>query len=91
MNDLFESINEIREERAAICEFDGLLTREQAEKQGLLESEQYRVACEVRKVLEMPLNERREYLAKVDHARGKSSGQELRAQVQAEWLRRKAV
>ena len=57
MNDLFESINEIREERAAICEFDGLLTREQAEKQGLLESEQYRVACEVRKAMEMPLNE----------------------------------
>lgn len=82
---------EISEERAGICEFDGLLTREQAEKQGLLESERWRVACEVRKVLEMPLDERREYLSRVDQARGKSAGQELMAQVQAEWLRRKAA
>ena len=46
---------EIFEERAGICEFSGLMTREQSEAMGMLESEKYRQACEVRTVLAMPL------------------------------------
>lgn len=81
---------EIRIERAAICEFDGLLTREQAEAQGLLESEQYRSACEVRAILVMPFEKRRPFLFDVEKSRGKAHADKLREIVQAEWLRRKA-
>lgn len=81
---------EIREERAAICEYDGLMTREQAEAQGELESEAYRQACEVRYVLGLSLIERQEYLDRVEKVRGVRAGGELRAAVRKEWLRRKA-
>lgn len=82
---------EIFEERAAICEFDGLLTRQQAEAMGLLESEQYRQACEVRTVLAMPTFDRRSFLSAVEVKRGKAHADQLRELVTAEWLRRKAA
>lgn len=91
MNDLFTTAAEIAEERAGICEFDGLLTREEAERQGKLESEQWRQACEVRKALSMPLLERQEFLVDVEKKRGKKAADELRSFVQAEWFRRKAA
>lgn len=91
MNDLFSTAKEIAEERSGICEFDGLLTREDAEKRGLLESEQWRTACEVRHVLKMPLAERRDFLTDVEKKRGPKAAEELRYLVQAEWLRRKAA
>ena len=87
MNDLLTFAAEIAEERAAICEFDGLLTRSEAEKQGLLESERWRHACEVRQVMSIPsLAERRTYLSMVETQRGKEAANKLREDIQREWL-----
>lgn len=88
MTDLF---TEVFEERAAICEFDGLLTREEAEKQGMLESEQYRHACEVRDILGRPLMERRELLADIEKKRGKVAADRLRDDMAKLWAERKAA
>ena len=81
---------EIREERSAICEFDGLLTREEAEARGMLESETYRKSCEIRTVLEMPTTSRAGYMDRVEKLRGAKAANELRNAVRTEWLRRKA-
>lgn len=90
MNSCDEIAAEIYNERAAICEYSGLLTREQAEAQGLLESEAWRHATEVSTVLAMPFSERRPYLAMVEKQRGLVARQELAKSVNSEWLRRKA-
>ena len=90
MTDLFESAAEMAEERAGILEFEALLTREEAEKRGLLESESWRHACEVRHVANMPsLSARREYLSSVESQRGKKSADKLRSDIQREWLARR--
>ena len=86
-----QACSEIKEERAAICEFDGLMTHEQAEAQGVLESEAYRQACEVRHVLGLALIERQEYLDRVEKVRGARAGGELREAVRKEWMRRKSA
>ena len=87
MTDLFE----IFEERAAICEYDGLLTREEAEKQGKLESEQYRHACEVRDILSRPLMDRRALLADIEQKRGMEAAERLRSDMARLWAERKAA
>jgi hypothetical protein len=81
---------EVFEERSAIAEHDGLLTREQAEAQGKLEADEYRMACEVRTVLAMPFSERKPYLSKVDQQRGRSARDVLAKAINDEWVRRKA-
>ena len=91
MTDLFETLTEISEERAGICEFDGLMTREEAEKQGMLESERYRHSCEIRDLLARPLEDRREMLKKIERTRGKEATDKIRADLTAEWARRKAA
>ena len=88
MNDLF---SEIYEERSAIAEFDGLLTREEAERRGLLEAEAYRHACEVRTVAAMPLMERRAFLDDVENRRGAKAADKLRYGLTQLWLERKAA
>ena len=82
---------EIREERSAICEFDGLLTREEAEKRGMLESETYRKSCEIRTVLDMPQASRAGYMDRVEKLRGAKAANELRESVRDEWLKRRAA
>jgi hypothetical protein len=81
---------EVFEERSAICEHDGLLTREQAEAQGKLEADEYRMACEVRTVLAMPFVERNPYLQKVQLVRGLAARDVLAKAINDEWIRRKA-
>lgn len=81
---------EIAEERAAICEFDGLLTRAEAEVRGILESETYRKSCEIRTVLDMPQSSRAGYMDRVEQMRGVKAANELRESVRKEWMRRKA-
>lgn len=81
---------EIEEERAAICEFDGLMSREEAEKQGKLAAEEWRFACEVRSVLAMKgVAWRREYLNLVESRRGKGPADALRDAVRREWDRQR--
>lgn len=88
--DLFASAAEMAEERAGILEFDALMTREEAERLGKLESEEWRHACEVRHVVAMSsVSERREYLDLVEKRRGKTAGDRLRDAVSREWLVRR--
>lgn len=88
--DLFAAAVEMSEERAVIREFAGLMTREEAERLGKLDTEEWRHACEVRHVLSMPtLMDRRDYLDLAEKHRGKVAGQKLRDAVSAEWLRRR--
>jgi hypothetical protein len=83
--------DEIFEERAAILEYDALMTREDAERLAMLESEQYREACEVRSVLKMPSKlARRDYLQRVRDARGDESADRLERLVIAEYERKKS-
>lgn len=91
MNDLFTAAAEMAEERAAIREFDGLMTRADAERLGKLESEEWRHACEVRFALSLPLPERRDFLAKVEKSRGVVVANRLRQLVSEEWMRRKTT
>lgn len=81
--------NEIFLERSGIAEYDGLLTRDEAERLGLLESERYRQDCEVRYVFTLPFEERRGYLEKVEKARGKKHTDILKELIQKEWFRRR--
>lgn len=79
---------EIAEERAGICEFDGLLTRQRAEELGMLQSEAYRKACEAReKVREcFPDHGKLEcYLALVVTKRGKEASDNLREDCRTAW------
>lgn len=89
-DDLFaETANEIHEERSAIAEYDGQLSRREAEALGLLESERFRESCEVRHVLAIHGSERRRaYLDQCEKHRGKEAADRLRDAVRAEWNRR---
>lgn len=82
--DLFgETTAEAFEERAAIRQFDGLMTREQAEELALLDSEAWREACEVRYVALLPDRQSRlNYLADVVKKRGEEAGARLRSLVE---------
>lgn len=64
-----------------------MITRDEAERLGMLASEEWRQACEVRAVLGMPLPERRDYLAKVEKMRGITAANKLRQLVSDEWMR----
>lgn len=82
---------EVFEERAAIAEYDGLLTREEAEKQALLESEQYRHACEVRDAVKrfFPRTDRiAEHLKLIAVKRGQEAADRLRQDVWTMWQKR---
>lgn len=88
MTGLFSSADEIYSERAAICEFDGLITREQAEAQGMLESQRYRESCEARDVVQTyyPDSVKLQlYLAKVLTQRGEKATNKLRADCRLAW------
>jgi hypothetical protein len=88
--DLFAAAAEMAARSSAIREFEGLMTREEAERLGKLDAEEWRHACEVRAVLDLPtVAERREYLDLAEKRRGATAGQKLRDAVTAEWLRRR--
>jgi hypothetical protein len=80
---------EFFEERAAIMEFDGLLTREEAERRGKLETEEYRHACEVREIASWPLQARRAHITGVEHWRGKAAADRIKSDLLKLWEKRK--
>ena len=67
------------EERAAIAEFDGGLSRQAAESLAADELEAHRAACEARQVAGMSSNqERADYINQVAKNRGPEAAQQLR-------------
>lgn len=80
---------ELFEERAAIAEFDGGLSREDAEKQAAAEVEKHRHECEVRWVIGLEtLEARRKYMVDVENVRGKVAADRLRDDVRAAWVKK---
>jgi hypothetical protein len=61
-----------------------LLTREQAARFGLLDSEAYRHACEVRELARRPDEEREALLTRIEKLRGKSAAYRLRCDLEGE-------
>lgn len=77
-----EEIAEFFEERAAIFEFEGKMTREAAERMALGSTETHRHACEVASVVRMYQNEGKNavtsFLQEVEKRRGKDAAQKIR-------------
>jgi hypothetical protein len=80
MSDLFA---EIFDERAAICEIEGGLPKEQAEAIAAIQVENFRHACEVRSVVAKYQTEGGEavkaFLVQVAKHRGQAAADRLRA------------
>lgn len=89
LDDLFEQADEIREERAAIREFDGGLTREEAEKLGGLDSRAWLTACLVRHVASMEaFEDRKQFVEDYGKKHGKAAAEQLREALVIEKARR---
>ena len=89
LDDLFDQADEIREERAAIREFDGGLTREEAEKLGMLDSRAWLTACLVRHVAGMEaFVERKQFVESYEKSHGKAAAEHLREALVRERARR---
>lgn len=76
---------EIYNERAGICEYSGMMTREDAEKQGMLEAQQWKLLCELKEIYHMPIDKRLEYFELVKKARGNKALEKLKAAFVGYW------
>jgi hypothetical protein len=130
MEDFEIAAIEVEAERTGICQYEALMTREQAEAQGMLAAESYRFACEVsavysmddqpsyykmveekrgnsarvrlefavrdllasevKRVLDMPFEQRKQAIALVEKNCGLMASERLAQGVRAEWMRRKS-
>lgn len=80
---------EFFEERAAIREYDGGMSRSDAERHAARDVEKYRHECEVRWVVGLAtLEARRTYLSDVEKVRGKAAADRLRDDVRIAWEKR---
>ena len=87
---IIEAADEIQQERAAIAEYEGLLSTEEAERLGLLESERYKLSYQTRFCLALQtLDGRQDYLAMVERRDGLQHADKLRELVKANWSLRK--
>lgn len=73
------------EERAAIMEFDGLMTRKEAEEKALMDSREWMEACELRSLLKMSVKARREYFSEVLKHRGDRAEKVLKEKFLQVW------
>lgn len=76
---------EHRAERAAIYHFEGMLRYEEAEKRGLLESEQYRISHQIRFACALSKADRDKYWAMVEQRDGKAYMESLRELALNHW------
>ena len=89
-SEILMGAEEVRQERAAIAEYDGLLSRAEAEKLGALESEHYKLSCQTRFACALQTIEfRRDYLALVEKRDGQEHAEKLRAMIQRHWKERR--
>lgn len=79
------------EEKAAICEFDGGQDRESAERAAREEVEQHRFRCEVSYVLRLAHQHGSDrsdsYLFNVERQRGAEPSERLRAAAKDQWIK----
>ena len=76
---------EYRNERAAIREFEGLMTTADAEREGALESDRYRISCQIRLACAMSKNDRDHYWTLVEKRDGKEYMESLRELALKHW------
>jgi len=82
--------DEIYNERAGICEYSGLLTREEAEARGILESKAWIYACLLKTIHEMTESKRIEYYRHVTANRGEEVARKIKHDVGMYWIATKA-
>ena len=75
---ILEDAKEHGAERAAIYHFEGMLSYEEAERRGLLESEQHRISSQIRFACALSKNDRDLYWAMVERRDGKAYMEKLR-------------
>jgi len=78
--------DEIYNERAGICEYSGLLTREEAEALGMLESKAWIYACLLKTINEMTESKRIEYYRHVTSSRGEELARKIKHDVGMYWI-----
>jgi hypothetical protein len=87
---ILNEAEEVRAEREAICEIDGLMTKAQAEKQGLLESERYLLSNQIRFVCAMQGKADRDaYFELVTKRDGQDYADRLRGLAMKHWNEKK--
>jgi len=72
-------------ERAAIYHFEGLIPYQEAEKRGLLESEQHRISCQIRFACALSKADRDSYWQLVERRDGKAYMEKLRELALIHW------
>lgn len=75
---ILEDAKEHGAERAAIYHFEGMIRYEEAERRGLLESEQHRISCQIRFACALSKNDRDRYWKLVEQREGKEAMEKLR-------------
>lgn len=76
---------ELRNERAAIYQFEGMLPYQEAERRGLLDSEQHRISCQIRFACALSKNDRDQYWQLVERRDGKEYAEKLRELALQHW------
>lgn len=82
---ILEDAKEHGAERAAIYHFEGMLPYEEAERRGLLESEQHRISCQIRFACALSKADRDRYWQLVERRDGKEYMERLRELTLKHW------
>lgn len=72
-------------ERAAIYQFEGMLSFKEAEHRGLLDSERHRISCQIRFACALSKNDRDQYWQLVERRDGKEYAEKLRELALIHW------
>ena len=75
---IIEAAKEHGAERAAIYHFEGMIRYEEAERRGLLESDQHRISSQIRFACALSKNDRDRYWQLVERRDGKEYMERLR-------------
>lgn len=82
---IIEDAEEHRKERAAIYQFEGMLSFAEAERRGLLESEQHRISSQIRFACALSKADRDRYWQLVERRDGKDYAEKLRELALQHW------
>ena len=82
---IIDDAEEYGNERAAIYQFEGVIPYKEAEKRGLLESEQHRISCQIRFACALSKADRDSYWQLVERRDGKEYMEKLRELTLEHW------
>ena len=82
---IIQDAEEYGNERAAIYQFEGMLSFQEAERRGLLESEQHRISSQIRFACALSKADRDSYWGLVERRDGKEYMEKLRELALQHW------